>query len=367
MQLGVFSFGDREAEKDGDLLPPGIVLAQALERIKLADEVGLGFYGLGEHHIDRYAVSSPATVLAAAASITKNITLSSSVTVLSSEDPVRLYQQFATLDLLSSGRAEIIAGRGSFTESFPLFGASLNDYDALYDEKLELLLRIDAANPVTWHGRFREPLTAAGIYPRPYTRHLAISEGTGGSPGSSVRAGLLGLPIVYAIIGGHPEAFAPRVDLYRQASAESGHGTDNQHVTFSGIGLVADRSQDAKDTFYPHWQRMMNEGARARGWHRPSREDYEDYTAGSQMLFAGSPAEIAERIITVGSRVGAQRYGLQMDWAGVPHAAVMRAIELLGTQVRPAVEAELGVGGDVHDATPVRPNPNAVAEPVGAR
>lgn len=361
MRLGVFSFGDREGEADGTLLPPGLVLAQALERIRLADEVGLGFYGLGEHHLDRFAVSSPATVLAAAAPLTRDITLSSSVTVLSSDDPVRLYQQFSTLDLLSSGRAEIIAGRGSFTESFPLFGASLEDYDALYDDKLELLLRLDATNPVTWAGRFREPLIDAGVYPRPHRAHLAISEGTGGNPNSSLRAGALGLPVVYAIIGGRPEAFAPLVDLYRRASVAAGHDASSQHVTFSGIGLIARRSQDAKEQFYPYWRRTMQEGVKARGWRLPSRADYDHYTTGSQMILAGSPAEIAERIITVGGLVGAQRYGLQMDWTGVPHRAVMEAIELLGTEVRPLVEAELGADGDVHDATPVRPAPLVTA------
>jgi probable LLM family oxidoreductase len=364
MQLGVFSFGDREGVEDGTLLAPGVVLAQALERIRLAEEVGLGFYGVGEHHLDRYAISSPATVLAAAAAVTTEITLSSAVTVLSSEDPVRVYQQFATVDLLSSGRAEIIAGRGSFTESFPLFGASLDHYDELYDEKLDLLLQIDAANPVTWSGRFREPLTEAGVYPRPHREHLAISEGTGGSPGSSVRAGVLGLPVVYAIIGGRPEAFASRADLYRRASASAGHPTSSQHVTFSGVGLIARRSQDAKNVFYPHWQRTMDEGVRARGWARPSRADYDHYAEGSQMLLAGSPAEIAERIITVGGLVGAQRYALQMDWSGVPHAHVMTAIELLGTEVRPLVEAELGAGGSVHDSTPIRPVTSPALEPV---
>jgi alkanesulfonate monooxygenase SsuD/methylene tetrahydromethanopterin reductase-like flavin-dependent oxidoreductase (luciferase family) len=278
---------------------------------------------------------------------------------------VRLHQQFATVDLLSGGRAEIIAGRGSFTESFPLFGAELTDYEALYEEKLDLLLRVDAGGPITWSGRFRPPLTGARVFPQPFREHLAISVGTGGNAESSVRAGVLGLPVVYAIIGGAPEGFVPLADLYRRASAATGHPTASQHVTFSGIGLLAPRSQDAKDRFYPHWLRTMEDGAAARGWRVPSRSDYDRYTAGAGAVFAGSPAEVAERIITVGRLAGAQRYGLQMDWSGVPHPDVMRAIELLGTQVRPIVEAELGAEGDVHAATVVRPGVPA-REPVGA-
>ncbi|MEJ2855690.1 MULTISPECIES: LLM class flavin-dependent oxidoreductase [unclassified Saccharothrix] len=341
MQLGVYSFADRHPDPTtGEQVSVADALAQQLERIKLADELGLGFYGLGEHHLEQYAISNPGTVLAAAASVTTNITLSSAVTVLSTEDPVRVYQQFTTLDQLSRGRAELLAGRGSFTESFPLFGASLEDYDELYEEKLALLLHLDRENPITWSGRFRAPLNNAHVFPRPYGDKLRISVGTGGNPESSIRAGLLGLPVVYAIIGGEPERFAPLVDLYRRAGDAGGH--TELEVTMSAIGLISRRSQDAKDSFYPYWLETMKYGARARGWTIPSRAEYDAWTAGAQSIFAGSPQEIAERMISVGRLVGADRYAMQMDWSGVPHKLVMESIELLGTEVLPLVRAELG-------------------------
>ncbi|WP_245991911.1 LLM class flavin-dependent oxidoreductase [Mycetocola lacteus] len=334
VQFGILSFGDLALDPStGRRQPVADQLAETIERIRLAEEVGLGFYGLGEHHLDSYSVSSPATVLAAAASVTSTITLASAVTVLSTDDPVRVYQQFATLDQLSRGRAEIIAGRGSFTESFPLFGAELEDYDALYDEKLDLLRLIDAENPVTWSGRFRPALNGAGVFPRSYGAHLKISVGTGGNPQSSINAGLRGLPIVYAVIGGEPERFAPLVDLYRRAGETAGH-TDSE-VTMSGIGLIADTSQQAKETFYPYWRQTMEAGARARGWTVPSRADYDGYTHQARTILAGSPAEIADRMASVIAVTNPARYALQMDWAGVPHREVMRAIELFGTEVIP--------------------------------
>ncbi|WP_026425991.1 LLM class flavin-dependent oxidoreductase [Actinokineospora inagensis] len=341
MELGIYSFADRHPDPvTGDQVPVAEALANTLERIRLADELGLSFYGLGEHHLDNYAISSPTTVLAAAAAVTNRITLSSAVTVLSTEDPVRLYQQFTTLDQLSRGRAELLAGRGSFTESFPLFGASLNDYDELFEEKLALLLRLDREDPITWSGRFRPPLENAHVVPRPYGDHLRISVGTGGNPQSSVRAGLLGLPVVYAVIGGEPERFAPLVDLYRRAG-EAG-GQTGLHVTMGAVGFIARNSQDAKNTFYPYWLQTMKYGAQARGWTVPSRADYDAYTHNAQAIFAGSPDEVAERLITVGRLVGADRYAMQMDWSGVPHKDVMAAIELLGTEILPQVKAELG-------------------------
>ncbi|WP_328610439.1 LLM class flavin-dependent oxidoreductase [Amycolatopsis sp. NBC_00345] len=342
MELGIYSFGDRPPDPlTGEQVPVAQRLAETVERIKLADELGLGFYGLGEHHLENYAISNPATVLAAAASVTEHITLSSAVTVLSTEDPVRVYQQFTTLDQLSKGRAELLAGRGSFTESFPLFGADLGDYDALYEEKLALLLRIDREDPITWSGRFRPPLENAHVYPRPYGRRLRISVGTGGNPESSIRAGLLGLPVVYAVIGGQPERFAPLVDLYRRAGEAGEHAPEDLGVTMSAIGLIAENSQDAKESFYPYWLETMKYGAKARGWSIPSRAEYDSYTHNAQSLFTGSPAEIAERLITVGKLTGADRYAMQMDWSGVPHAKIMKAIELLGTEVLPAVRKEL--------------------------
>ncbi|WP_020416520.1 LLM class flavin-dependent oxidoreductase [Amycolatopsis sp. ATCC 39116] len=343
MELGIYSFGDRPADPvTGEQLSVSAALANTLERMKLADELGLGFYGLGEHHLDSYAISNPATVLAAAASVTSKITLSTAVSVLSTEDPVRLYQQFTTLDQLSGGRAELLVGRGSFIESFPLYGADLEDYDALFEEKLDLLLALDREDPVTWSGKFRAPLRGARVLPRPYGEHLRISVGTGGNQDSSIRAGALGLPVVYAIIGGRPERFAPLVELYRRASEVSGNDPATQHVTMSAIGLVARKSQDAKDTFYPYWLETMKYGARARGWAVPTRAEYDAYTAGASSLFTGSPNEVADRLITVGKLVGADRYAMQMDWSGVPQKHVMTAIELLGTEVLPQVQAEFG-------------------------
>ena len=340
MELGIYSFGDRHPDPfTGEQLSVADAYANTLERIKLADELGLQFYGLGEHHLDTYAISNPGTVLAAAAAVTKQITLSSAVTVLSTEDPVRLFQQFTTLDQLSRGRAELMAGRGSFIESFPLFGADLDDYEALYEEKLDLLLALDREQPITWSGRFRPPLVDATVLPRPYGEHLRVSVATGGNPQSSMRAGLRGLPIVYAVIGGQPERFAPLVDLYRRAGEQAGHPASDLNVTMGAIGLVADKSQEAKDAFYPYWLETMKYGAKARGWSIPSRGEYDQAARGAQGIFAGSPDEIAERLISVGTLVGADRYAMQMDWAGVPHARVMRAIELLGTQVLPQVQA----------------------------
>jgi len=340
MQLGVMSFGDRRLiPETGKRVPVSQVLKEQLERVVLADQVGLNFYGLGEHHIDTYAISNPGTVLAAASSLTTHITLGTSVTVLSTEDPVRLFQQFTTLDQLSGGRAEVMAGRGSFTESYPLFGASLNDYDALYDEKVQLLLQLSEQSPLTWQGRFRSGLDSALVLPRPYGDKLRVSIGTGGNPQSSVRAGALGAPVVYAIIGGHPERFAPLVDLYRRASEQSGHAPESQHVTMTAIGLIAQNSQDAKNTFYPYWNQMMQYGADARGWSVPGRDDYDHMVDGAAMIFAGSPDEVAERLISVGKLTNADRYFLQMDWSGVPHEYVMKAIELLGTRIKPQVDA----------------------------
>jgi len=343
MELGIMSFGDRRLNPEtGNRVPVAQVLKEQLERIVLADQLGLDFYGLGEHHLDSYAISHPGTVLAAASSVTENITLGTAVTVLSTEDPVRLFQQFTTLDQLSEGRAELMAGRGSFTESYPLFGAALGDYDALYDEKVQLLLRLSEESPITWSGEFRSPLERAVVLPRPYGDRLAVSIGTGGNPQSSVRAGALGAPVVYAIIGGQPERFAPLVDLYRRACQQSGHDLARQHVTMTGIGLIAQTSQSAQNTFYPYWNQMMQYGAKARGWSVPSRADYDHMVQDAEMIFAGSADQIAERMISVGKLTNADRYFLQMDWAGVPHEHVMEAIELLGTRIKPQVDKAFG-------------------------
>ena len=349
MRLGVYSFGDIHPNPvTHERVPPAQRMADLLERISLAEQVGLDFFGIGEHHRPDYAVSSPATVLAAAAGRTSRIGLGSAVTVLSTEDPVRVYQQFATIDLISRGRVELMAGRGSFIESYPLFGADLADYDALYDEKIHLLLQIDAGNPVTWSGQFRPSLDNAVILPRPYDKpglgeHLRISVATGGNPESSVRAGLLGLPVNYAIIGGQPARFAPLVDLYRQAFAQAERPGAVEEVAVSGMGFISDDGK-ALDTFFPYWLDSMRRIARERRFQVPDRASYEAQAAPGGAYFIGAPEHVAERIMELYRVLRHDRQGFQMDLSSVPQADSLRAIELLGTKVAPLVRAELGVG-----------------------
>jgi probable LLM family oxidoreductase len=347
MRLGVYSFGDiRPDPVTNRRTSPAQRMADLLERIRLAEQVGLDFFGIGEHHRPDYAVSAPATVLAAAAGQTSRIGLSSAVTVLSTEDPVRVYQQFATIDLISSGRVELMAGRGSFIESYSLFGADLADYDALYDEKIQLLLDIDAGNPVSWSGRFRPALADAVILPRPYPKpglgeHLRISVATGGNPESSVRAGILGLPINYAVIGGQPARFAPLVDLYRRAFEQTERPGAVREVAVSGMGFISDDGR-ALDRFFPYWLDSMRRIARERRFPMPDRASYEAQAAPGGAYFVGTPEQVAERIVDLHAVLGHDRQGFQMDLSSVPHEDCLRAIELLGTAVAPLVRAELG-------------------------
>ncbi len=349
MELGVYSFGDIHPNPvTREKVSPGQRLLDLLERIRLAEQVGLDFFGIGEHHRPDYAVSSPSTVLAAAAGQTSRIGLSSAVTVLSTEDPVRLYQQFSTIDLISRGRVELMAGRGSFIESYPLFGAELSDYDALFDEKIQLLLAIDAGNPVTWSGRFRPALNGAVILPRPYPKpdlgeHLRISVATGGNPESSVRAGVLGLPVNYAIIGGQPARFAPLVDLYRRAFAQTDRpgAAGTPEVAVSGMGFISDDGK-ALNTFFPHWLDSMRRIARERGFAAPDRASYEAQSAPGGAYFIGNPEDVAERIVDLHGHLRHDRQGFQMDLSSVPQAASLKAIELLGTRVAPLVREALG-------------------------
>jgi probable LLM family oxidoreductase len=347
MRLGVYSFGDIHPNPvTGERTSPAQRMADLLERIRLAEQVGLDFFGIGEHHRPDYAVSAPGTLLAAAAGQTSRIGLSSAVTVLSTEDPVRVYQQFATIDLISAGRVELMAGRGSFIESYSLFGADLADYDALYDEKIQLLLQIDAGNPVTWSGQFRPALDNAVILPRPYPKpglgeHLRISVATGGNPESSVRAGILGLPVNYALIGGQPARFAPLVDLYRRAFAQAERPGAVQEVAVSGMGFVTDDGR-AADTFFPYWLDSMRRISRERRFPMPDRASYDAQAAPGGAYFVGSPDQVAERIVDLQRVLGHDRQGFQMDLSSVPQAESLRAIELLGTQVGPLVRAALG-------------------------
>ena len=345
MELGVYTFGDIHPDPvTGARVDPAQRLADVLERIRLAEQVGLDYFGLGEHHRPDYAISAPATVLAAAAAQTNRIKLGSAVTVLSTEDPVRVFQQFATIDLISRGRVELMAGRGSFIESYPLFGAQLSDYDDLYDEKVQLLLQLDDGNPVTWSGRFRPELADAVILPRPFDKpglgeHLDIWVATGGNPESSVRAGLLGLPLNYAIIGGQPARFAPLVDLYRRAAAQSPRERRRERVAVSNMGFVAD--DGAADHWYPYWLESMRRIARERGFPTPNRASYDAQAAPGGAYFVGNPEQIAERIVALHGELGHDRQIFQMDLSSVPQRESLRAIELLGTQVAPLVTQAL--------------------------
>jgi probable LLM family oxidoreductase len=336
MELGLYTFADVGPE-----IGPARRLRNLLEEIELADQVGLDVFGVGEHHRPDYAVSSPAVVLAAAAERTRNIRLTSAVTVLSSDDPVRVFQDFATLDLLSGGRAEIMAGRGSFIESFPLFGYDLGDYDELFAEKLELLLKLRESERVTWSGRHRAPLDDAGVYPRPIQDPLPVWIAVGGTPQSVVRAALLGLPLAIAIIGGLPESFAPLARLYREAAKEAGHDPARLPISVNSHTYVAETSKQAADEYFPTYAAMMNRIGRERGWAPMGRPQFEAGRSPRGALVVGSPEEVAVKILFEHELFGQERFMAQISVGTMPHDKVMRAIELFGTEVAPAVREEL--------------------------
>ena len=336
MELGLYTFADVGLGMD-----PARRLRDLLEEIELADAVGLDVFGVGEHHRPDYAVSSPAVALAAAAARTSRIRLTSAVTVLSSDDPVRVFQDFATLDLLSGGRAEIMAGRGSFIESFPLFGYDLGDYDDLFAEKLELLLRLRDSERVTWSGEHRAPLTDAGVYPRPIQDPLPVWVAVGGTPQSVVRAALLDLPLAIAIIGGEPEHFAPLVRLYREAARRAGHDPNGLPISINSHAYVAETSQEAGDEFFPTYAAMMNRIGRERGWAPLGRAQFEAGRSPRGHLLVGSPEEVAEKILYEHELFGNERFMAQISVGAIGHDKVMRAIELFGTEVAPAVRKEI--------------------------
>ena len=345
MELGLYTFADVGPE-----IGPAQRLRNLLEEVELADQVGLDVFGVGEHHRPDFAVSAPAVVLAAAAELTRDIRLTSAVTVLSSDDPVRVFQEFATLDLLSGGRVEIMAGRGSFIESFPLFGYDLADYDELFAEKLELLLKLREAERVTWSGKHRAPLEDAGVYPRPIQNPLPIWIAVGGTPQSVVRAALLGLPLAIAIIGGQPERFAPLARLYREAASRTGSDPAQLPISINSHTYVAETSQQAGDEYFPTYTAMMNRIGRERGWSVMRREQFEAGRSMRGALLVGSPEEVAEKILFEHEFFGHQRFMAQISVGAMPHDKVMRAIELFGTEVAPAVRKELsrqsaGAGG----------------------
>ncbi|MCL4806035.1 MAG: LLM class flavin-dependent oxidoreductase [Anaerolineae bacterium] len=342
-ELGLYSFADRTPDpRTGRLISAEQRSRDLLESIELADQVGLDVFGLGEHHRPDYISSAPAVILAAAAARTRRIRLTSAVSVLSSDDPVRVFQQFATLDLISDGRAEIMAGRGSFIESFPLFGYDLNDYNELFTEKLELLLAIRKSEHVEWSGTHRPPLTGQGVYPRPVQDPLPVWIAVGGTPESAARAGLLGLPLAVAIIGGLPEQFAGLVDLYRRAVAHGGHGPDQAVVSINSHGFIAEDSAQAAELAFPVLKQAMDKIGRERGWPPMSRAQFDQSRSLRGANFIGSPGEIVEKILFQHEIFGHQRQLLMFTVGTMPHVEVMRAIELFGTKVAPVVREEIG-------------------------
>jgi probable LLM family oxidoreductase len=336
MEIGLATFADLAAG-----VSPEQRMRDLLEEIELADQLGLDVFAIGEHHRPDFLVSAPTVVLGAAAVRTERIRLSSAVTVLSSEDPVRVFQQFAEVDLLSGGRAEIMAGRGSFTESFPLFGYDLDDYDELYAEKLELLLQIRDRVHVTWSGRHRAPLNDAGVWPRPVQDPLPVWVAVGGTPQSVARAGLLGLPLTIAIIGGQPERFVPLVELYREAARSAGHDPAQLAVAVNTHAFVGETSAQADSAFAAPYLAMMNRIGRERGWPPSGREAYEALRSPRGALAVGSSEQVAEKILYEHERFAHQRYIGQMSVGSVEHRDVLRSIELFGTEVAPLVRAEV--------------------------
>jgi len=321
-------------------------LRNAVEEMILADQVGLDVYGIGEHHRADYAGTAPAVILAAGAAVTKRIRLSSAVTVLSSDDPVRVYESFSTLDGISNGRAEIMAGRGSFIESFPLFGYSLNHYDELFDEKLELLLKIRESEKVTWKGGHRPAINHLGVYPRSVQEPLPVWIATGGNPESAVRAGQLGLPVVFAIIGGMPERFAPLVELYKRSAVQAGHDPSKLQIATHSHGFVSDTVDHAADTFYPYTAAQMNTIGRERGWPPYDRSSFDAARSLRGALYVGDPEYVAEKIVLLRRNLGITRFFLHADVGSMPHRDLLRAIELLGTKVAPIVRKELARTGN---------------------
>ena len=342
MQIGIYTFADLARDTaTGQTITPDRRMRHLLEEIELADQVGLDVFGIGEHHRPDYLVSSPAVVLAAAAVRTRQIRLTSAVTVLSSDDPVRVFQDFATVDLLSNGRAEIMAGRGSFIESFPLFGYDLDDYDILFSEKLDLLLKLRDGERVTWSGSQRPPLHDLDVYPRSVQQPLPVWIAVGGTPQSVARAGTLGLPLALAIIGGQPERFVPLVDLYRESGRQAGHDPARLKVSINSHAFVADTSQQAADIFFPPYAEVMSRIGRERGWPPTSRAQFEAMRSTSGALLVGSAQEVIDKVLLEHEYFHHDRFLAQMSLGAMPHAAVLYAIELLGTVVAPAVRKAL--------------------------
>ncbi|MDX2046061.1 MAG: LLM class flavin-dependent oxidoreductase, partial [Chitinophagaceae bacterium] len=325
MELGIGMFGDNHYDTNGKPQEPGRRLQELIEEIKLMDETGLDFYGIGEHHRPDYAVSAPEIILAAVSTVTKHIKLGSAVSVLSSSDPVKLYQNFATIDLISNGRAELMAGRGSFIESFPLFGYNLDDYDELFEEKLELLLKINKENPITWKGKFRAPLNAQLILPRAVNNHLNIWVAVGGTPESVLRAGKHGLPVIFAIIGGNPVQFKPLFDYYREVYKHFNHDVNKLEVGVHMHAFFGDDSKKTADEYYPVYSTQMDRVGRSRGWPPYQRQQYDTGRGGKGHLIIGDANEAIDKILQMQELFGLTRFSAHMDVGGPSHQSLMKS------------------------------------------
>ena len=342
IELGIGMFGDVQINsKTGKVQDAGQRMQEILEEIKLMDQVGLDFFGIGEHHRKDYAVAAPEILLAAAASVTKNITLGSAVSVISSADPVKLYQDFSMVDLLSDGRAEIMAGRGSFTESFPLFGNDMNDYDALFDEKLKLLLQLNENEEVTWSGRFRPPLNKQKIYPQPKEGKIPIWVAVGGTPQSVLRAAKLGLPVMFAIIGGTLERFEPLVEYYRHAWERSGHSMEDFQVGVHMHALFGEDSETIADWYYPYYSSQMDRIGKSRGWPAYEQKQYDFGRSKSGHLIIGDPEYAIDKILHAIELFGLTRFSAHMDVGAPDHKQMMKSIEIFGDKIAPKVREAL--------------------------
>ncbi|MBC7948623.1 MAG: LLM class flavin-dependent oxidoreductase [Chitinophagaceae bacterium] len=344
MDLGIYTFAEMTPDPgSGTIVTAHQRIKDLIEEIKLADEVGLDVFAVGEHHRPDYAVSSPATILAAAAMVTKNIRLSSAVTVLSSDDPVRVFQDFSTIDLLADGRAEIMAGRGSFIESFPLFGYDLLDYDELFEEKLDLLTKLNEGELIRWKGKHRASIDNRGVYPRPFQEKLPIWVAVGGTPESVVRAARLRLPMALAIIGGTPDRFVPLVELFRTSQIEDGNSEELLPVGINSHAFIADTSQAAADEFYPSYADVMTKLGRERGWQPMNRHQFDMMLSPKGALLVGSPQQVIDKILYEHDLFGHDRFLAQMSVGTMSHKKMMRSIELFGMKVAPEIRKSLGV------------------------
>jgi probable LLM family oxidoreductase len=342
MQVGIDSFAAAHDETSLSV-SPSERLRRLVDQIELADQIGLDVFGVGEHHRREFLDSAPTVILGAAAARTKRIRLTSAVTVLSAADPVRVFQEFATLDLLSRGRAEMVVGRGSFVEAFPLFGLRLEDYDSLFAEKLDLLLKIRDNEQVRWTGRYRPTLNGQGVYPRPLQKPFPIWLGVGGTPQSFIRAGLLGLPLMVAIIGGETHRFKPLIDLYREAGKRAGHLPDQLKVGIHSLGYVAQTTQEAADDFFPGYAHTMTEIGKERGWPKMTRMHFDAQRGLRGALIIGEPDEVVEKIVRHSKVLGGiSRITFMMNPSSLPHEKLMQATKLIGTRVAPALRKELG-------------------------